>query len=212
SKPLEHLQLNLRWSGLPPRGLAAHYADYPGDDWAEPDFRVQLSLLSDGRWQESNGPSLPLFARRGEATQQLELDGAELLRLHHPVLLPAAPPGVPAQAPEFGLASRQGFFRLQLVGPADAFGHVLYPRVMSETLTHNSRVKPDRGRPLPLAPYTPLLESMTVDYTSRQRLTPRVNAEQARKGELLHITPFGLQALRRLPQTCPVHVLQRWPG
>jgi hypothetical protein len=212
SKPLEHLQLKLQWSGLPPRGLEAHYADYPGDDWAEPDFRVQLSLLSDGRWQDANGPSRPLFARRGEAMQKLELDGAELLRLHHPVPLPPAAPGLPAQAPEFGLASRQGFFRLQLVGPADAFGHALYPRVLAETLTHNSRVKPERGRPLPLAPYTPLLESMTVDYTSRQRLTPRVNAEQARQGELLHITPFGLQALRRLPQTCPVHVLQRWPG
>jgi hypothetical protein len=212
SKPLEHLQLNLQWSGLPPRGLATHYAGYPGDAWTEPDFRVQLSLLSDGRWQEANGPSLPLFARRGESTQQLELDGAELLRLHHPVLLPEAPPGQPAPAPEFGLASRQGFFRLQLVSPDDAFGHALYPRVMAETLTHNSRVKPERARPLPLAPYTPVLESMTVDYTSRQRLTPRVNAEQARQGEMLHITPFGLQALRRLPQACPVHVLQRWAG
>lgn len=212
SKPLEHLQLNLQWSGLPPRGLVDHYADYPGDGWSEPDFQVLLSLLSDGRWQEANGPTLPLFPPRGEVVQHIDVDGAELLRLHHPVLLPPAPPGTIAQAPEFGLGSRQGFFRLQLAGPPDAFGHALYPRLMAETLTHNSRLKPERGRPLPLAPYTPVLESMTVDYRSRQRLTPRPDASRARHGELLHITPFGLQPLRRMPQTCPVYVVQRWHG
>jgi hypothetical protein len=212
SKPLEHLQLNLHWSGLPPRGLADHYADYPGDDWSEPDFRVLLSLLSDGRWQAANGPTLPLFAARGEAVQRIDVDGAELLRLHHPVMLPPAPPGAVAPAPEFGLGSRQGFFRLQLAGPSEAFGHALYPRLMAETLTHNSRIKPERSRPLPQVPYTPVLESMTVDYRSRQRLTPRPDASQARHGELLHITSFGLQPLRGMPQTCPVHVLQRWHG
>ncbi|MFZ5547170.1 MAG: hypothetical protein ACOZJX_00525 [Pseudomonadota bacterium] len=212
SKPLEHLRVNLLWGGLPPRGLASHYAEYPGHRWSEADFRVQLALLSEGRWQEANGPSLRLFGPRGDPTQVLKVGGAELLRLHQPVLLPPAPPGAPAQAPEFGLSGRQGFFRLKLAEPPEAFGHALYPRLMAETLTHNSRLKPSRGRPLPQPPYTPLLESMTVDYSSRQRITLRSTAEQARSGELLHITPFGLQPLRRVPQTCPVHVLQRWHG
>jgi hypothetical protein len=212
SKPLEHLRVNLLWSGLPPRGLASHYAEYPGHRWSEADFRVQLSLLSDGRWQEANGPTLRLFGPRGDTTQALEVGGTELLRLHNPVRLPPAAPGAPAQAPEFGLGSRQGFFRLQLADPPDAFGHMLYPRLVAETLTHNSRLKPSRGQPLPQAPYTPLLESMTVDYSSRQRITLRPDAGQARSGELLHITPFGLQPLRGVPQTCPVHVLQRWHG
>lgn len=212
SKPLEELQLNLVWSGLPPRGLAEHYDEYPGDGWTEDDFRVQLALLSDGRWQEANGPTLPLFGPRGEAVHHIDVCGNELLRLHHPITLPPTPPGAPAQAPEFGLGSRQGFFRLQLAGPADAFGHAIYPRLMAETLTANSRVKPGRARPLPQAPYTPVLESMTVDYRARQRIVPRPHAAQLRHGELLHITPFGLQALRLRPQTSPIHVLQRWPG
>lgn len=211
-KPLEHLQLNLVWSGLPPRGLAEHYDDYPGDGWTEDDFRVQLALLSEGRWQEANGPTLPLFGPRGESVHRIDVCGEELLRLHHPITLPPAPPGAPAQAPEYGLGSRQGFFRLQLAGPDQAFGHGLYPRLMAETLTANSRVKPQRARPLPQAPYTPLLESMTVDYRSRQRIVPRPHAAQVRHGELLHLTPFGLQALRLGPQTSPIHVLQRWPG
>ena len=41
-KPLESLYLDLQWSGLPPRGLADHYADYPGRHWTEADFRVRL--------------------------------------------------------------------------------------------------------------------------------------------------------------------------
>ena len=211
-KPLEDLRLNLQWSSLPPRGLADHYAAYPGGHWSEPEFRVRLSLLSEGLWQEADGPGLALFARRGESTQHLEVAGAALLRLHHPLVLAPAPPGMPVQAPEFGLGSRRGFFRLQLASPPDAFGHALYPTLLAETLTHNSRIKPERARPLPLAPYTPLLESMTVDYRSRQRIVPRPAAGQAAHGELLHVTPFGLQPLRRLPQTCPVHVLQRWHG
>lgn len=212
SKPLESLQLNLQWSGLPPRGLADLYADYPGERWSESDFRVRLALLSDGRWHEANGRTLPLFDPRGEAVHRIDVDGAELLRLHHPMVLTPPAPGAIAQAPEFGLGSRQGFFRLQLVDPPDAFGHALYPRLMAETLTHNSRRRPERGLPLPLAPYTPVLESMTVDYRSRQRLTPRLDASQARRGELLHVTPFGLESLRLLPPACPVHVLQRWHG
>ncbi|MEK8034489.1 hypothetical protein AACH06_26975 [Ideonella sp. DXS29W] len=212
AKPLEHLCLNLRWSGLPPRGMARHYAEYPGRDWDEPSFRVQLSLLTEGRWQAAGGPTLPLFGERGQAGHHLEVAGAELLRLHHPMMLQPAPPGQPAEAPEFGLSSRQGFFKLQLASPPDAFGHALYPRLMAETLTANSRVKPERARPLPEAPYTPVLESMTVDYRARQRITARVSAEHAGSGELLHITPFGVQALRHVPPSTPVHVLQRWHG
>ena len=212
SKPLERLRLNLLWSALPARGLAEHYAAYPGDHWTESDFRVRLALLSEGRWQEAGGPTLALFAGRGQVAQTLDIAGTELLRLHHPVQLPPAAPGAPARAPEFGLGSRRGFFRLQLASPPDAFGHALYPQRMTETLTRNSRLKPALAQPLPLAPYTPLLESMTVDYSARQRITPRPDAEQARQGELLQLTPFGVQALRRLPQANPAWVLQRWPG
>ena len=212
SKPLESLQVTFQWSGLPPRGLADLYAGYPGERWSEADFRVRLALLSDGRWHEANGRALSLFGPRGETVHRVDVDGAELLRLHHPTVLAPPPPGASAQAPEFGLGSRQGFFRLQLADPPDAFGHALYPRLMAETLTRNSRRKPERALPLPLAPYTPVLESMTIDYRSSQRLLPRLDASQARRGELLHVTPFGLQALRLLPQTCPVHVLQRWHG
>ena len=211
-KPLERLRLNLQWSGLPPLGLADRYAHYPGEHWSESDFRVRLAVLSEARWQEANVAAMPLFGPRGERAQQLDVDVPELRRLHHPAPLPPAPPGAVTQAPEFGLSSRQGFFRLQLAGPADAFGHALYPGLVSETLTHNSRLKPALARPLPLAPYTPVLESMTVDYRASQRIVPHPGAGQARQGELLYIAPFGLQALRRLPQTCPVSVLQRIHG
>lgn len=209
AKPLGRLQLNLRWNGLPAGGLARHYAGYPDGPWQESDFRCGLSLLSDGRWQEANLPPLPLFPPRGRNAVSLAVSGAELLRLHHPEP-PRVAPGGGAVESEFSLASRQGFFRLRLSSPAAAFGHGLYPRLMTETLTRNSRLK--RPQPLPQPPYTPVLEAMTVDYEASQRVGLRPDATSGQQGELLAIMPFGLQPLRSLPQSCPVHVLQRWPG
>lgn len=211
AKPLSALSLQLRWAGLPSEGLAAHYQHYPqpgshapgARDWQAASFRVRAALLGGGQWHDAAGPALRLFADEGPV-QTLELDSRDLQRLHQPL------PGC-NEALDYSLSSRQGFFRLQLDGPASAFGHALYPRLLGERLSLNARIKQTRLQlPLPAEPYTPRLETLTLNYRASQRINALPEG-QARAEQLLQLCPFGLRQLQRDGPDQRPHLLPHWP-
>ncbi|MDT8998206.1 hypothetical protein RQP53_02835 [Paucibacter sp. APW11] len=219
AKPLSALSLQLQWAGLPSSGLAAHYAGYaepaagvkhPAERsprrWDEASFMVRPALLSAGRWQDGSG-RLRLFADQG-ARQNITLDGDDLQRLHQPIS--AAGPS------EYSLASRQGFFRLRLEGDESAFGHTLYPQLLSERLTQNSRIKQlEDQQPLPKEPYTPRLEQISLSYAAEERIAARQDRGtlpgQSHASQLLQLCPFGLQQLQRGGADQRYHLLAHWP-
>lgn len=235
SKPLQSLSLQMHWAGLPADGLAHHYRAYPEGPWLPQRFQVRRAVLSDGRWREA--PQRPLFpirdrtrdAEAGVGDCELDLGDAQLLRLHRPQVLSAAQ--LAAQA-DYGPGSRQGFFRLQLTAPA--FGHALYPPLLTEVLSHNAR----RGwrlrpRELPQAPYTPMLDSISLHYSAAARIpVPGVldrgaaaaelrsadggradaAAVQAQQTQLIEIGPFGRSALRPSPGEASPALAPLWPG
>lgn len=207
SKPLDSLTLSLHWSGLPSVGnrldLAAHYQGYPDGPWDAERFRCQLSVLSGGRWREALSPPQALFgntsnaipanssgnaAKADFASAQLGLSKADLLRLHRPHPLASGQEFV------YKLASQQGFFRLRLAEPPHAFGHALYPRLLTEVLSQNARAKLGRGlqpTALPAEPYTPCLDGFSLSYRAAETIKPA-----ASNSELIHLTPFGMSPLR----------------
>lgn len=198
TKPLKRLRLHLLWAALPRGGggFSEHYRGYPGD-WRTPVFRARWSLLADGRWQAAQGEATALFAslpgqRRIAARQTLELDATELRRWHRP-----EPQVLQAMQGEFSLASRQGFFRLGLAEPATAFGHALYPRLMTEVLSRNSRLKRAREpEPLPAPPYTPQLEQLSVDYEAGELIALQTaEAAPAGASQVFQQGPFGRERL-----------------
>jgi len=205
SKPVQALQLHIRWGRLPQRegGFPAHYRGYPGR-WETEDFCVRPLLLRDGLWQSGGDARLPLFApepgsRRIMAEHTLVLPPSDLRRYHRATL--PAKPGLPF---EFGLHSRNGFFRLDLHDPADAFGHALYPSLLTETLSRNARYK--RQDPLPQAPYTPMIDSLTLDYQAHHVInlgdatsSPGLDPNAAPSDQIFHIHPFGIETLHPGP-------------
>ncbi|QPF73392.1 hypothetical protein G8A07_11000 [Roseateles sp. DAIF2] len=206
TKPLQSLSLKLRWAGLPPGGLARHYRAYPQGPWLPERFRVRAAVLSDGQWREAG--ELALF--EGDAAQrQLALGDARLLRLHRPQ---AVTPAQAAALADYGPASRQGFFRLQLLAPA--FGHALYPPLLTEVLSHNGRggwrLVP---RELPQPPYTPVLESLSLSYSAAERI-PAVGPQQGdgSQPQLIELGPFGRTPLRPPPGESLPALLPLWPG
>ncbi|OWQ84400.1 hypothetical protein CDN99_24195 [Roseateles aquatilis] len=228
-KPVTRLRLRLRFAGLPATTLAAHYGAYPDGPWTPDAFRIQAEVLREGRWQDGDQPSRALFPEdaRGRplADQTLDLSSSAWLRLHQPQ---ADAPGA-----DYSSRSRQGFFRLRLSGPAEAFGHALYPRVLGARLTENSRLKPKDQLPAPLPPYTPVLEFLRADYEAEERIQPRpegtlsASPAQAASGgsgvgaglsgegapsQLFHLRPFGVQPLRTLPLRHRVPVLPAQPS
>ncbi|MCV2423501.1 hypothetical protein [Paucibacter sp. DJ2R-2] len=225
AKPISELSLQLQWAGLPSQGMAAHYAVYAAyadaagsggakergaraqRRWDESSYLVRPALLSGGHWQEG-GELLRLFAERGPE-QTLNLDGKELQRLHQPLSVPGA-------AADYTLSSRQGFFRLQLQGAESAFGHTLYPRLLSERLTQNSRIKRAEDQlPLPQEPYTPRLEKISLSYAAEEHIAARQDRGtlpgQSHASQLLQLCPFGLQALQRGGADQRYHLLAHWP-
>lgn len=221
TKPLSALSLRLQWAGLPSDGLAAHYAAY-GDGgttvrdstkgmrrWDESTFVARSAVLYAARWHVCDTPA-PLFAKRGPS-QLFQFDGDDLRRLHLPVV-ESPDPNAPALA--YSLATRQGFFRLQLDGAESAFGHALYPRLLTERLTHNSRNKNlQKQLVLPAEPYTPRLEQISVSYSAQERITLR--QDQTRPGaayctQFLQLSPFGLRPLQVSGADQSVHLLAPW--
>lgn len=227
-KPLTALTLHLRWSGLPtgPGGFAAHYAGWPAPP-SDGQFRVTPAVLRDGQWVDAGGasaggaasaadagargpsspgtePSRPLFARAGPQgglapASRIALD-ARLLRHHHQPLSGA----LPEAAPAFDVGARGGLFRLQLTHPATAFGHAEYAGVLTNAVQANARKRIATPRALPSAPYTPLLDGLTLDYAAQSRIhVGRADAAAAadpHAARVFHLHPFGIACVHPQPQ------------
>lgn len=186
-KALRSLRLNLRWGQLPTGegGFTEHYRGYPGK-WTAATFRVRPKVLRDGQWRGEEAGSLGLFQGDYQLadTISLELSEADLALYHRAQPKPVVPFG-------YGANTRNGFFRLDLCAPEAAFGHALYPRLLSGALTRNARLKKAKlAQPLPQEPYTPVIEHISLDYTASQLIAPKPSADP-QSGRLFHLYPFG---------------------
>lgn len=197
-KPLQLLHLSFNWANLPdlPGGFPEHYARYPGD-WRAAGFRLGTAVLTDGQWRNGNEALLPMFSTVHERERLLRehhlvFPGAALRRLHR-----ATPPRPAAQPFLYGLGSRNGFFRLDLAEPPMAFGHAVYPTLLSTTLTRNTRLK--RPMALPREPYTPTLQGLALHYQSTQDIRFAVDDGHDADASLLHrayhLYPYGIAAM-----------------
>jgi hypothetical protein len=204
-KNLTRLALHLQWSGLPqtPGGFTAHYAGYGLNQRTE-DFTASLALLRDGRWVPCGArPEQALFnaaTQDGRLLDQQDID-ADAATLTHQM---RASEDVWATQ----VLPRNGLFQLKLMGPPSAFGHAAYPTVLSEVVSANARMR-RRPRPVPLPPYTPVLESLTLDYAADTIIALDRDdgpAEGVDGERLLHLRPFGKASLHR-SEGLAVHTL-----
>lgn len=205
AKPIRSLRLDIRWGQLPTGegGFGERYRGYPGE-WDVATFRVSPEVLRDGHWRGGSGGSLSLFHGefRLDATSRLDMPEPDLALYHRPQ------PDVPTPL-LYGANTRNGFFRLVLCSPGSAFGHALYPRLLSEALTRNARLKRTKlSLPLPQEPYTPTIDQISLDYTASQLVPLRTPAPAA--GQLFHLYPFGHDCPRAHAGTDGVPLLPRY--
>jgi hypothetical protein len=207
AKPLRALRVHLRWGQLPAEegGFATRYHGYPGE-WSSSAFQVRPELLRDGQWRGGDGGTLALFRgeRHVQDTVSLSLPETDLALYHRPQ----------TRVPEpfvYGSGTRNGFFRLELCAPSAAFGHALYPRLLSEALTLNARLKRSKLTvPLPQEPYTPAVEQISLDYLASQRISLKQMAQASAAGRLFHLHPFGHDVPRARPGMDGVPLLPRY--
>jgi hypothetical protein len=194
-KNITHLSVQIQWSGLPPEegGFGFHYAGYGGTLRNE-SYTVTPAILRDGQWQSGGlSPHLALFedadaSERLQPTRRLVFEEAAL-RTH----------GRATTEPiDFGTGLRNGCYRLQLSGPAIAFGHQVYPALLTDTLSSNALLRRKRAllaEPLPNVPYTPVIEQLTLSYEAESHLVLNRDASASECGaprdRVLQLHPFG---------------------
>ncbi|MGC1302610.1 MAG: hypothetical protein WA840_09570 [Caulobacteraceae bacterium] len=202
-KPLTRLALNLKWSGLPANGFSDYYTGYPGD-FSDDAFTVVPSILRHGRWLAA-GAERTLFADQAErllTNSRIILDGAALRSLWDPAQTDLV----------LDNSARNGFVKLQLSGPTQGFGHQLYATVLADALRENMHRK--SAAVLPNAPYTPLLDRLTIDYSAGTRILLGAGAKPDAENRLMHLHPFGISDLApaAADQACSLLPRLDWDG
>jgi hypothetical protein len=192
SKPLTELTLDVEWGGLPsgPGGFEAYYHGYD-PPLHNDSFLVDVAVLRDGEWQPAapeRRAKLPLFASGPGgsvlATRTLVLDAATSLK----------PVTIPIETFGYDVHARNGFVRLTLVAPDDAFGHRSHATLMTRTLSENSRSK--RPRALPNPPYTPLVSRAWLSYTARDVIYASADPSGgSNRQRVYQLHPFGTQSV-----------------
>lgn len=204
-KPLRALRLTLQWGRLPGNegGFTDYYRDYPGE-WSAAGFKVRPAILRDGQWRSGDSVQSLFSGERHLLTCTTFALSETDLALYHRAQASVQEPFV------FGTATRNGFFRMELAGPPAAFGHALYPRLLSDTLTFNARSRrTGLLRALPNEPYTPMVDHVSLSYVAADRISLKP-AGTTGAGKLLHLHPFGYDAPRARPGMDGVPLLPRY--
>lgn len=198
-KRLSDLELEVEWGGLPLArgGLAEHYEAY-GKPFGEACFQARVGVLEAGRWlpaEEAEQPTRRLFAARAPAAatpRRQTLSCREVVPLARPLAAAAG------EDYAYNAQTRGTFFRFTLSAPDHAFGHQDYPLLLTEVLTHNARGRGRLARPLPRAPYTPLISACALNYRASASLDLAEVGPATEAGDgvkMFHLHPFGVEAL-----------------
>lgn len=173
SKSITSLTINLQWQDVP-ESLQAHYAAYENPQVTDDRFQGDVFLLGGKNWHKLSGTEVGLFNLAGN-------DLVNSIFFDYAVGNIVATSGYQRKPLALGNAytqsTQQGFVRLALTGPTkadvdnlpayapfEAFGHKAFPYVYAD---HAIRIaKEEAGVVLPQPPYTPVLSSVTLDYTA----------------------------------------------
>jgi hypothetical protein len=202
-KQLTRFDVMIEWAGLPSEkgGFKDYYQAYESD-YNYDVFKIGLSVLNGGKWQPTADEDQPRLKMFGRGVSRLEKSICwpchGVVRLFRPLEEKITPA-------EFSYDSsrKDGFFKFTLVAPPYAFGHRDYPLKLARVLSENAKLKKAHlHKPVPNPPYTPRIDSISVNYSANVRVNLEKigSSDEARRGGgLYHIHPLGVERLS--PQT-----------
>jgi hypothetical protein len=185
SKTLTSIGVNLEWQD-PPESFADHYSSYGNSNVTNNNiFLTAIDLLNNRNWNTRLVFSASLFNAADPArVQSLFINessfatqtSAATFRRNAALKLAGA----------FDNKINQGFIRLVLAGPTknslgdlpveapfEAFGHKTFPVAYTDQVILLSKFTGVGTKPeLPKQPYTPVLKSVSVDYTAKDEFKP----------------------------------------
>ncbi|MBI3525619.1 MAG: hypothetical protein HY066_14055 [Betaproteobacteria bacterium] len=213
-KRLVAFEVDIEWSGLPQEmsGFEEYYRAYPMS-FSNSGFKVSLAALKDRKWipsRESEQPKTDLFESGDDQDNNETNKVGKKRRLSFQGLCKFTRPLENISEDQFGYDSitKDGFFKLTLANPPYAFGHKDYPLVLSKIMTSNATLKRFGvlkwfmkalpPKPLPNLPYTPLINSISINYKAVSNISLESIAsaeEDLRREKIFHLHPLGLESL-----------------
>ncbi len=166
-KNITKISLNVSWKNLPINygGMVAYYEEYDSN-LNDDNFNVRISLSSKGGWYPHNEDQQQisrLFSQDNDTGILKKIKRFNInTRGQYPVLTEQL------DESEFNDLNniRNGYIKLSLSTAEIVFGHKIYPEIISEVLTRNSKNKKQVS--LPVKPYTPEIDSLSVDYCAEE--------------------------------------------
>ncbi len=201
-KTVTRAQINLNWSELPQTldGFRSHYYGYP-QDYDNACFQVSLSTLRNGTWEPDStetSTQQPLFAAI-PGTNQLKAETALPMQLKNS--FKPIRPDLVEEDYVLNVKSQNGFVKWSLIAPQEAFGHGIYPALLTQNLMNNAKRK--KSNFLPNAPYTPMINKISLDYEARSvirlensgTIQANKHIEDVWQERMFHLHPFGTEVL-----------------
>ncbi|MGB3182881.1 MAG: hypothetical protein WBB45_15930 [Cyclobacteriaceae bacterium] len=210
-KNLDRLQVNLLWHGLPEaESFYSHYVSYNDEPKRyNNSFTVRTDILHKKKWKTVDASERLFNGSVNDeipAARSFILHGSDLEAISRNSEL------TPGDTEEFDTDTLKGFLRLELNGRD--FGHRAFAPSYTEQILKkvqyanddNNGTDPDNVL-LPNEPYTPTLESLSLNYTSEETFSlnqvPAAQAQQhyeSRTEQYFNVHPFGVaERHRHLP-------------
>ncbi len=198
NKHISKLNLNIEWGGLPVEdgGFKEYYEAYDME-FSNAMFEADATVLVDGQWfpvNKNEKQIINLFSSEvpdGRVCRNIQLS-VECAKYFKPI-----DTAITEQNFRYNLLSRNGFIRFSLTNPFYAFGHGDYSRILTKVLTANAKLKKIQ-LPLPKSPYTPVVNSISVDYKAVAKLKIE-NKESVKESDhlekIFYIHPLGEECI-----------------
>jgi hypothetical protein len=200
SKPLSSIKFDIQWQGLPTTSFLEHYSYQNSVRGADrrinsvtkqyitisnnDSFKVDVAILQNGKWKPLANSPVALF---DSGTAQVSNDRLLNFTLSATSIIPNLEPFT-----SYNLNTKNGFLRLVLSNPPEAFGHDKYPKVYGEQVIDLARGK--ALVTLPNEPYTPTIQSICCSYTASLEINFGSLLDR-HKGQFFQLHPFGYQEM-----------------
>lgn len=200
NKKLDFLQAELSWADLPTdaNGFDDHYqVEYSSiEEVTNDSFKAYLSILQDYQWipvgDQNNPDEISIFNNLNNGNSlDREVFSRPLAFENSNIRLPEN-----KEVDHYGVDVISGFGRLTLTAPVFAFGHHVFPKLYSQKAITIATADPlpPSDTSLPNPPYTPKLNSFTLNYKSSVIINL---SEENPYDQVLHVEPFGSYQLSK---------------
>lgn len=228
-KKLSALIVNIKWKNLPRNygGFSGYYAGY-GQVVSNSDYRVRLSTSASGGW-------IPVHEEQQQITELFDEQPATgILKSEKQIEV-----NLKGQQLAIDLSVNEsqyidmshlnnGYLKMELSTTNLVFGHKIYPGVMAQTLSGNSKNKKQIS--LPEQPYTPEIASISIDYSAQEDITLQSQyiqhgnlpekhglnhtefASSQQESFIHYVTSLGVESVYEEAASCGVSFFPEWPA